>query len=92
MYITCTTNDIDITKLLKVRDELSQNYNVGLIQNCELVSIIGNNIRTNDIISSIFKITKMFDIIMTSYSSNDMTLSFVVKKPPSPGTFKFFIG
>ena len=77
--ITTTTDDTDLEKLIKIKDELSKNYKVELITNGEIISIIGTHIRTSDLISSIFKITKYVNILMTSYSSNDMTLSFVVK-------------
>ena len=45
-----------------------------------IVSIIGENIRKYKNIGRIFEITQKYDIILTSYSSNDMTLSFVIKQ------------
>ena len=47
--------------------------------NLELVSVVGNNIHQNKSLDNIFKIVKNRPIIMTSYSSNDRTISFLIE-------------
>jgi aspartate kinase len=78
--ITTTTDETQLDNLLEVREELSRNYNVELDFETTIVSIIGENIRKYKKIGRIFEISQKHDIILTSYSSNDMTLSFVVSK------------
>lgn len=78
--ITTTTDEIQLDNLLEVKEELSRNYNVELDFESTIVSIIGENIRKYKKIGRIFEISQKHDIILTSYSSNDMTLSFVVSK------------
>lgn len=76
--ITTTTDDTDINKLNNLKNKLEEKYVVEVISNCNCISIVGENIKKydklNEIISSILK----FDIKLTSYSSNDMTLSLIV--------------
>ena len=78
--ITTTTDETQNDNLLEVKEELSRNYKVELDSENTIVSIVGENIRTNIKIGHIFELTRKYDIILTSYSSNDMTLSFVVGK------------
>lgn len=76
--ITTTTDDTHIDNLEQVKNELSKKYTVELDFDNTIISIIGDNIRCYDKIGKIFDISKKYDVITTSYSSNDMTLSFVV--------------
>ena len=76
--ITTTTDEYDLSKLEKIKDRLEKKYQVELLVDNSIVSIVGDNIRLNDNISRIFKITKEYNIITTSYSSNDMSISFVI--------------
>jgi len=78
--ITTTTDEEYIDNLFEVKEELSKSYKVELDFENTIVSIVGENIRKNIKIGRIFEITRNYDIILTSYSSNDMTLSFVVGK------------
>jgi diaminopimelate decarboxylase/aspartate kinase len=77
--ITTTTDEINEGKLWSVCEELRKKYQVELNFGNSIVSVVGDNIRITDSIGNIFKLTKKFDIITTSYSSNDMSLSFVIK-------------
>lgn len=77
--ITTTTDEYDINKLQAIKIKLEEKYNVELTYNNSIISIVGNNIRLNENIGNIFKLTKKFNLITTSYSSNDMTLSFVIE-------------
>jgi len=77
--ITTTTEDTHIENLLHVKNELEQKYSVELSFDNTIVSVVGENIRKYSDIGDVFEITQKYDIILTSYSSNDMTLSWVVK-------------
>ena len=77
--ITTTTEDTCLKKLNKLKFELEKNYQVELISECNLTSIIGNNIKNQKIINKIFDLLKKQDIILTSYSSNELSLSLVHK-------------
>jgi len=76
--ITTTTEESDVTKLEKIRYTLEDKYQVELGFNNSIVSVVGDNIRLIDNIGQIFKLTRDFNIITTSYSSNNMSLSFVI--------------
>lgn len=78
--ITTTISNNSNLELNSLRDKLSENYNVELTENCNIISIVGQNIKKFNKIGAIMKAIIDFDIKLTSYSSNDMTLSFVVKK------------
>lgn len=77
--ITTTTEDTNITNLFYVKEELEKKYNVELQFDNTIVSVIGDNIKTNYKIGEMFNMCRHYNIIMTSYSSNDMTISWVLK-------------
>lgn len=81
--ITTTTEESDIVKLEEIKKILEEKYQVELNFNNSIVSVIADNIRLIDNIGQIFKLTKDFNIITTSYSSNNMSLSFVIKTQDS---------
>lgn len=81
--ITTTTDEINESKLWSVCTKLEKKYQVELKFGNSIISVIGDNIRMTDSIGNIFKLTKKFDIITTSYSSNDMSLSFVINSNDS---------
>lgn len=76
--ITTTTDDTDREKLERLKESLQEFYNVNVEYNCSCVSIVGENIKKYDKLNSIMNKILSFDIKLTSYSSNDMTLSFIV--------------
>jgi len=80
--ITTTTDEQDSNKLLSIKNKLEEKYQVELTHNNSIISIVGNKIKLIDKfinnIGHIFNFTKNYDIITTSYSSNDLTLSFVI--------------
>ena len=78
--ITTTTEDTHIDNLLKVKEHLQQKYNVEMNTDNSIISVIGENIRKYKNIGKLFEITQNYDVILTSYSSNDMTLSWVIKE------------
>ena len=77
--ITTTTDDLDENKLYRLKQELEKDYIVELFNNCNCISLVGENIRKYDKINKIINALKDFDIKLTSYSSNDMSISFVVE-------------
>lgn len=81
--ITTTTDEFDDNKIWSICADLEKKYQVEIKFGNSIVSVVGDNIRMNDSIGNIFKLTKNFDIITTSYSSNDMSLSFVINSNDS---------
>lgn len=81
--ITTTTEDTHTDNLLKIKDELQTKYNIEIYKNNSIVSVVGNNICKYKNIGKLFEITQKYDIILTSYSSNDMTLSWVINENKS---------
>jgi diaminopimelate decarboxylase/aspartate kinase len=81
--ITTTTDENNLENLFEMKEELSKLYDVELLSNNTIVSIIGNNIRKFSKIGELFQITQTYDILLTSYSSNDMTLSWVISSEKS---------
>lgn len=80
-FTITTTTDCDNIMLLKLaKDKLEKNYNVELYHDLSLISVVGNNIHKNKNLDKIFKIVKNKPILMTSYSSNDMTISFLIEE------------
>lgn len=78
--ITTTTDDNDKEKLEKLKLSLEEKYNVEILHNCDCVSVVGDNIKKYKKLNKIMNIIQNYDIKLTSYSSNDMTLSFIVSK------------
>jgi len=78
--ITTTTEETSLSRLNKVREYLLHNYIVEMNTKNSIVSVVGKNIRKYENIGNLFKITQKYDIILTSYSSNDLTLSWVIKE------------
>ena len=78
--ITTTTNDSNLEKLIDLQEKLSKKYKVELVNNLSLVSVVGNNLITNCKINEIFQFVKDKEILMTSFSSNNKSISFLVKK------------
>ncbi len=78
--ITTTTDEPDKEKLMNLKKKLEEDYQVEIIDKCNIVSIVGENIKKYNKINMIMQSVLEFDIKLTSYSSNDMTLSFVVEK------------
>lgn len=79
--ITTTTDEISVAKLIHTKEELEKKYKVNMISNCNIISIVADNILKHK------KMKKSFDIInsfpfdklyVTHFSSNNMSLSFVV--------------
>lgn len=77
--ISTTTDETDIILLKKAISCLGENYKVEMEKNLELVSVVGMNIHINNKLDDIFSIVKNKPIIMTSYSSNDRTISFLIR-------------
>ncbi len=81
--ITTTTEESDVSKLNEIKALLEKKYQVELNFNNSIISVVGDNIRQIDNIGNIFKLTRKFNIITTSYSSNNMSLSFVIESKES---------
>jgi len=81
--ITTTTDENNLENLFEIKEELSKLYDVELILDNTIVSVIGDNIRKYSKIGDLFHLSQNYDILLTSYSSNDMTLSWVISTEKS---------
>lgn len=81
--ISTTTDESCIETLNYVVEELKNKYQIELSSNNTIISLVSDKIRKCNLIGRIFEITQKYDIIMTSYSSNDMTLSWVINQNDS---------
>ena len=79
--ISTTTDESNQSKLDNVYSELEKKYNVEIIKNCTIVSIIVDNAQTNKLINNSTDIVNDIcenGFYIRHYSSNNMNLSFVV--------------
>jgi len=77
--ISTTTDEKNINKLINIKNELLQKYEVELINDCSIISIVGDNIKNQRYLPNAIEISKKYKTIkMVQYSANDMTLSFVI--------------
>ena len=60
--ISCTTEEKDVEKINKVFNELKKRYQVQIISNCNMISVIGKKLK--NISERIFDITKNYPILM----------------------------
>jgi bifunctional diaminopimelate decarboxylase / aspartate kinase len=74
--ISCTTDETDKDKLNSIYQELSKRYEVEVIYNCNMISVVGNNIYEKS--AEIFELTKNYNIFITHISSNKLSISFIV--------------
>ncbi len=74
--ISCTTDEKDKEKLNKVFIDLSTRYEMTMISQCHMLSVIGNNI--NHISDKLFNLTKDYNIHITHISSNKLSVSFII--------------
>ena len=75
--ISTTTDCKNKILLNKIKNELENTYNVTMIENCSIISIVGDSIK-NQNVSKAINITKDFDIHMIHHSANDLSISFVI--------------
>jgi aspartate kinase len=76
--ITTTTDESQMENIMNIMQQLSTKYNVELLVDNTIVSVISEDIRKYKNIGQLFEIAQKYNIILTSYSSNDMTLSWVI--------------
>lgn len=88
--VSVTTHDQDVDKLLKLKKSLEEKYQVFLNLNTVCISLVGNNVKEykdfDKVVNFIKK--KTHHIFLTSYSSNDMSLSFVMEEEHSLDLYK----
>lgn len=78
--ISTTTNEKSLTKINKAKEKLSERYEVDLIGNCSIVSVIADSVLKNRKIQDIYKFVDLSEITihMIHLSSNKLALSYVV--------------
>lgn len=80
--ISTTTNEKSVKKLENVLEKLSKKYKVIMTRNCNIVSIVGENILKNKLLNKC--IDELDETIhMIHYGSNNMSLSYVVDETSS---------
>jgi aspartate kinase len=78
--VAITTNEKSIEKLERVRFELKKKYDISMITNCGIVSIIADDISHNIYVQNVHSVISESDepIYITHYGANNLTLSFVI--------------
>jgi len=91
--ITTTTDEISDIKKRQTLKELKLKYNVKMTENCSIISLISNdvldNIRLNRSLDIINSVGREY-LYITHYSSNNMSLSFVVDSSISDKITRMF--
>ena len=78
--VSCTTDNISETNFLDLYNKLSKRYQVKVIKNSNMISVVGNNITlNNDFMEKLFLVIKKYKIHITHYSSNNLSISFMVE-------------
>jgi aspartate kinase len=79
--ISTTTNEKNQVKLKNLVDKLKAKYNIKIISDCAIVSIIANNVKHNGQIQKVHNlISENESIHMIHYGANNLSLSYVVDK------------
>ena len=80
--IALTTNELSKKKIENAKTELNKKYNVKIIDECGIVSIIANDIRNNKKLLNIHSIIYDEDepIHIIQYGANNLTISFVINE------------
>jgi bifunctional diaminopimelate decarboxylase / aspartate kinase len=77
--ISATTDDKNITKLVAIKTDLEKTYSVEMIQNCTIISVVGDSIKIQPYLPDAIEISKKYkNINMIHYSANDLSMSFVL--------------
>ena len=79
--VRVTTDETSVGKIYNVAKELESKYQVKISRNCSIVSIVGYNISENEKVKKTQDIVKKMgrnNLHIIHYSSNNLTLSYVV--------------
>lgn len=91
--ISCTTNESSLEKINSAKETLCKKYEIKLYINCNIISLVGNNIIQNKKIHEshelINKIPKD-NIYIIHYSDNNLSLSYVVNNSISDKLVSMF--
>ena len=78
--VSCTTDNNDIKKLMELYNKLSKRYEVKLFQKSNMISVVGNKIAlNNNFMEKLFLVTKNYQVHITHFSSNHLSISFIVE-------------
>ena len=79
--ISCTTQCAEKIQLKKLKKKLEKKYEVEMIMDSNNISVVGSNISLDTFfIDKLFQITKNYKIHITHFSSNNLSISFIVEK------------
>jgi bifunctional diaminopimelate decarboxylase / aspartate kinase len=78
--VSCTSSENDDKKLLDIYNRLSKRYQVKVIRNSNMISVVGNEITlNNDFMEKLFLVLKKYKIHITHFSSNNLSISVIVE-------------
>ena len=83
IFLIFTKFCVDVNIINTSQFTITTTTNDSNLEKLSLVSVVGNNLITNCKINEIFQFVKDKEIIMTSFSSNNKSISFLVKKEKS---------
>lgn len=84
--ISTTTDENDRQKLQQLKIQLETKYHVTMIQNCAVISIVGQSIQQQPSIDSVLEIIRtQYKLEIMHYSANNLTLSLVVQQKNAIG-------
>jgi len=87
--VMATTNEVNITNILRCKDELKEYYEVKVHTNCDIISIVGRDILQFNKFNKLFENIKKYDSLLIShFSSNNMCVSFVLPNEDSISLYK----
>lgn len=79
--ISTTTNEKNQVKLNNLLDKLKEKYNVNVVSDCVIVSVVANNVKHNEQIQKVHNlISTKQSIYMIHFGANNLSLSYVVDK------------
>jgi len=88
--ISATTNEIDDNKIKKAKEILKEKYEVNIVKECHIISLVGYDIISNNNVNkNLDTINNKYNILINHYSSNNMCLSFVVTSKDFLDLFKY---
>ena len=91
--ITITTNEFSHEKKTRVYNELNERYNVKMIEDCSIVTIVAENILENSTIRNALDYIKDIGkehLHITHHSTNNISVSYIVDSSVSENLTRLF--
>jgi len=79
--ISTTTNEKNQIKLNNLVEKLKEKYNVNIVYDCVIVSVVANDVKHNEEIQKVHNLISLKEsIYMIHFGANNLSLSYVVNK------------